>query len=70
TTTVSFVIDKTMPQAVEVKIKSNNHDPTKAKIEDTITLTIKTDKNIQAPTVKIAGEAATVNGAATYWQAT
>ncbi len=70
TTTVSFVIDKTMPQAVEVTIKSNNHDPTKAKIGDTITLTIKTDKSIQAPTVKIAGKAATVNGAATNWQAT
>lgn len=70
TTTITFVIDKTLPKAVEVKIKSNNLDPTKAKLGDTITLTMKTDKNIQAPTITIAGKTATVTGAATNWQAT
>ncbi|MFJ7732878.1 S-layer homology domain-containing protein [Lysinibacillus sp. NPDC097231] len=70
TTTITFVIDKALPLAVEVKIKSNNLDPTKAKVGDTITLTMKTDKNIQIPTVTIAGKTATVTGAITNWQAT
>ncbi|WP_286927203.1 MULTISPECIES: S-layer homology domain-containing protein [Lysinibacillus] len=70
TTTITFVIDKALPKAVEVKIKSNNLDPTKAKVGDTITLTMKTDKNIQIPTITIAGKTATVTGAATNWQAT
>ncbi|MFJ7406768.1 MULTISPECIES: S-layer homology domain-containing protein [unclassified Lysinibacillus] len=70
TSTISFEIDKTLPQAVEVTIKSTNFNPTKAKIGDTITLAIKTDKNIQTPTVTIAGKTAAVSGAATNWQAT
>jgi len=70
TTTITFVIDKALPKAVEVKIKSNNLDPTKAKVGDTITLTMKTDKNIQIPTITIAGKTATVTGTATNWQAT
>ncbi|MFM9535781.1 S-layer homology domain-containing protein [Lysinibacillus sp. IITD104] len=70
TATITFVIDKALPKAVEVKIKSNNLDPTKAKVGDTITLTMKTDKNIQAPIITISGKAAIVTGASTNWQAT
>lgn len=70
TTTITFVIDKALPKAVEVEIKSNNLDPTKAKVGDTITLTMKTDKNIQAPIITISGKAAIVTGASTNWQAT
>lgn len=70
TTTVTFVIDKVLPQAVEVTIKSTNLDSTKAKIGDTITLAMKTDKTIQTPSVTIAGKTATVSGASTNWQAT
>lgn len=70
TTTITFVIDKALPKAVEVKIKSNNLDPTKAKAGDTITLTMKTGKNIQAPIITILGKAAIVTGASTNWQAT
>lgn len=70
TTTITFMIDKALPKAVEVKIKSNNLDPTKAKVGDTITLTMKTDKNIQAPIITISGKAAIVTGASTNWQAT
>lgn len=70
TTTITFVIDKALPKAVEVEIKSNNLDPTKAKVGDTITLTMKTDKNIQAPIITILGKAAIVTGASTNWQAT
>lgn len=70
TTTITFVIDKALPKAVEVEIKSNNLDPTKAKVGDTITLTMKTDKNIQAPILTISGKAAIVTGASTNWQAT
>lgn len=70
TTTISFVIDKALPKAVEVKIKSNNLDPTKAKVGDTITLTMKTNKDIQAPIITILGKAAIVTGASTNWQAT
>ena len=70
TTTITFVIDKALPKAVEVEIKSNNLDPTKAKVGDTITLTMKTDKNIQAPIITISGKGAIVTGASTNWQAT
>lgn len=70
TTTITFVIDKALPKAVEVEIKSNNLDPTKAKVGDTITLTMKTDKNIQAPIITISGKATIVTGASTNWQAT
>lgn len=70
TTTITFAIDKVVPQAVEVTIKSTNLNPTKAKIGDTITLAMKTDKTIQTPSVTIAGKPATVNGASTNWQAT
>ena len=70
TTTITFVIDKALPKAVEVKIKSNNLDPTKAKVGDTITLTMKTNKDIQAPIITILGKAAIVTGASTNWQAT
>lgn len=70
TTTITFKIDKTLPKAVEVKIKSNNLDPTKAKVGDTITLTMKTDKNIQVPIITISRKAAIVTGASTNWQAT
>ncbi|MFJ7696755.1 S-layer homology domain-containing protein [Lysinibacillus fusiformis] len=68
--TITFMIDKALPKAVEVKIKSNNLDPTKAKVGDTIILTMKTDKNIQAPTIAIAGKTTMVTGASTNWQAT
>lgn len=70
TTTITFAIDKTPPQATEVNIQSNHVDPTKAKIGDTITLTVETDKNIQAPVVTIAENTATVTGAARNWQTT
>ncbi|MGR7908040.1 S-layer homology domain-containing protein [Lysinibacillus capsici] len=70
TTTITFVIDKALPKAVEVEIKSNNLDPTKAKVGDTITLTMKTDKNIQAPIITISGKTTIVTGASTNWQAT
>ncbi len=70
TSTISFVIDKTLPQAIEVTIKSTNFDSTKAKAGDTIILAIKTNKNIQTPTVTIAGKTATVSGNAKNWQAT
>lgn len=70
TTTVAFAIDKVLPQAVEVTIKSTNLDSTKAKVGDTITLAMKTDKTIQTPSVTIAGKPATVSGASTNWQAT
>lgn len=70
TATITFVIDKALPKAVEVKIKSNNLDPTKAKVGDTITLTMKTDKNIQIPIITIYGKTAIVTGASTNWQAT
>lgn len=70
TTTITFVIDKVMPQAIEVKIKSNNQEPTKAKVGDTITLTMKTDKNIQAPIITISGKTTIVTGSSTNWQAT
>ena len=70
TTTITFMIDKALPKAVEVEIKSNNLNPAKAKVGDTITLTMKTDKNIQAPIITISGKAAIVTGASTNWQAT
>ncbi|MFJ7951291.1 S-layer homology domain-containing protein [Lysinibacillus sp. NPDC096418] len=72
TTTVTFLIDKTAPQISVVSIKSNNVDPTKAKVGDTITLTITTNESIQTPIVTIASRAATVtqNGDTTKWQAT
>jgi hypothetical protein len=59
TATVS-TIDKTAPTAPTVKISSNNADTTKAKVGDTITLTIATSEDVGTPTVTIAGKSATV----------
>ncbi|MEK5232994.1 S-layer homology domain-containing protein [Lysinibacillus sp. FSL K6-0232] len=70
TTTITFVIDKTPPQATGINIQSSHADPTKAKIGDTITLTVETDKNIQAPVVTIAENTAIVTGSSRNWQAT
>lgn len=60
TTGTAVTLDKTAPTVSTVTIKSNYADSTKAKIGDTVTLTITTDEDVQQPVVTIAGNAATV----------
>ncbi|BDH60586.1 hypothetical protein MTP04_07160 [Lysinibacillus sp. PLM2] len=74
TTGTDVTFDKTAPTASTVTIESNNTDPTKAKIGDTVTLTFTTSEDVGQPDVTISGKAATVSDLgdsnATTWQAT
>ncbi len=53
-----------------VTIASDNTDPTKSKVGDTITITITASESIQEPVVTIAGNSATVSGSGSTWTAT
>ncbi|SOC16591.1 cadherin domain-containing protein [Ureibacillus xyleni] len=66
------VLDKTPPTADVTMISNNEQDTKKAKVGDTITLDIVANEDIEAPTVLIAGKAATVTkkADAKNWQAT
>ena len=68
----SFTIDTTAPTLLDnVTIASNNTlNTTLAKIDDNITLSITSVGTIQAPTVSIAGQNATVTGDNMTWSAT
>ncbi|WP_102348305.1 DUF4347 domain-containing protein [Bacillus sp. Marseille-P3661] len=58
----SVIFDKTIPTIQSVTMTSNNaHDPTIAKVGDTINLTIVASEDIQSPTVTIAGKNATIS---------
>jgi hypothetical protein len=62
--------DVTAPNLTAVTIASNNADPVWAKAGDLITLSITTDEALAAaPTVIIAGDAATLSGGGTSWTA-
>ena len=63
TTTNSSTVeyDETAPTLQDVTIASNNSDPTKAKQDDIITLSIISSGNIQAPDVTIAAGDMTIN---------
>ena len=67
-----FTIDTTPPTLLDnLTIASNNTlNTTLAKIDDNITLSITSVGTIQAPTVSIAGQAATVTGDNMTWSAT
>jgi len=63
--------DTTAPTFTTVSIASNNADSEWAKSGDVITLTLQADEPLAAaPTVTIAGQAATVTGGGANWSAT
>lgn len=72
TLTFSLTPDIAIPTLTTVTIASDNSDTTKAKVGDTITLTIVANEKIETPTVTIAGKSATVTAGATTkeWTAT
>jgi hypothetical protein len=55
-----FIPDTTVPTLSTVTIASNNTDTTRAKVGDTVTLTIVSSENLRTPIITIAGRAATV----------
>ena len=71
TTDASVVtIDLTAPTLTSVVIASDNAaDSTKANGGDTITVSMVASEALVAPTVTIAGQAATVSGSGTSWTA-
>jgi hypothetical protein len=63
--------DTTPPTLNPVSLKSDNTDPALAVAGDTVTLTFTVDEPIQAPTVILAGELATVTDlGGSQWEAT
>ena len=64
-----FTIDTTAPTLDNVTIASSNSVSTLAKIDDNITLSITSVGTIQAPSVSIAGQTATVTGDNMTWSA-
>lgn len=58
--TFSQTKDETAPTLSTVTIASNNTDTTKAKVGDTVTITIVSDESLQSLTATIAGHAATI----------
>ncbi|GLQ24267.1 hypothetical protein GCM10007853_21410 [Algimonas ampicilliniresistens] len=65
------VADNTAPSLTNVSIASNNSNSDLAKSGDVITLSITAGEALAAaPTVTIAGQAATVSGSGTSWTAT
>lgn len=65
------VADNTAPSLTNVSIASNNSNSDLAKSGDVITLSITASEVLAAaPTVTIAGQAATVSGSGTSWTAT
>ena len=64
-----FEIDQTPPTINYVSYKSSFTDTTLATIGDEITLSLKTNENIQQPFVSISGNSATVSGSGTSWDA-
>ncbi len=66
----SYNMDKTAPTMTTRTIVSNNTNTAWAKASDVITLSLTSSEAINAPTVTIAGQAATVSGSGTSWSAT
>lgn len=72
TSAISLTLDNTAPLLTTVTIASNNSTNTLAKVWDTITLTIVSNTNIQAPTAKINYNDAIIHAwvDAQHWTAT
>ena len=70
-TQLSIVYDGTVPTG-SVSIVSDNSINTLAKVEDTVTVTLVSNEDIQTPVVTIAGHTTTVeqDGDAQHWDAT
>lgn len=64
-----FEIDQISPSINYVSYKSNFTDTTLATIGDEITLSLKTNEDIQQPSVTISGNNANVTGSGTLWEA-
>ncbi|MFK8029568.1 MAG: Ig-like domain-containing protein [Gammaproteobacteria bacterium] len=67
---VSNDVDVQAPTLTLVSIVSDNAVTTAATTGDSVTITMTSDEDIVAPTVTIAGSAATVTGSGSSWQAT
>lgn len=63
-------VDTTAPTLTTISIASNNTSSTLAKAGDVITVSIVADEPITAPTVTVAGNAASVSGTGTTYSAT
>lgn len=63
-------LDTTPPTLTTVTIASDNADPTLAKADDVITVSITADEDITQPTVTIAGQSASVSGSGSSYTAT
>ena len=67
----NFPPDNTSPTLTAVSIASNNSDPTRAILDDIVTLSFTASENIEIPTVTIGGVAAdAVAGSGDTWSAT
>ncbi len=66
----NLVIDGTVPTLTPVAIVSNNATNSKAKVNNTITLTFTASETISAPTVTIALQSVTATNTSDDWTAT
>ncbi len=70
TNSSTVTVDKSVPTLEAVTIESDNHNTSLAKLGDTITVDITANKNLQTPTVTIAGQSAIVTGSGDKYTAT
>ena len=65
-----IIFDKTNPTVTVLSIVSNNDDPTRAEIGDTITVNLTSDENLLSLSGTIHGNTITATGSETGWNAT
>ncbi len=66
----TVTVDSTIPTLEAVTIESDNHNTSFAKVGDTVTVAITANKDLQTPTVTIAGQTAIVTGSGNKYTAT
>ncbi|MBN2077824.1 MAG: DUF2341 domain-containing protein [Spirochaetes bacterium] len=65
----NLVVDAVAPIVTAVTIASDNADPERAMIGDTITVTFTVNEDLQAPTATIGGNFASIGGGPLVWTA-
>jgi subtilisin-like proprotein convertase family protein len=68
--TASVVFDTVAPLLTAVTVASNNALPSRAKVENLVTVSLTSNEPIDTPAVTIANRAALVTGSGTNWSAT
>ena len=66
----SVLFDRTDPSLTSVSIYSNNPDPTRAKVGNTITVDFTSSEQILTPSATISGSGALISGGPINWTAT